>query len=129
MKYLVNWLVLPCFLFFASTASASNEQKAIEKTRAHHCAVYKKNAQKSKARYDSSKKQLDVLEVKLKVLGEEQKRMPSSTRMANLVVTKKMQTLRKEHRQSLKESKTNLANHIEYTKAVMRACAQIGRAN
>ena len=128
MKKTMGLFIFVCLFIFSSTSLATSAKKSNTKTLAHHCAVYKKNAQKAKARYNVNKKELDRLEVKLNVLEEDRRQMPSSTRMARMVLSKEMQSLRHEHRKNLDQSKFFLSKHIEYTKAVLRTCAQRSQA-
>jgi hypothetical protein len=129
MGRLKLWIFGSIFLLFGFPSLAIQSQKAVNKTRAYQCATYKKNAQKAKHRYHKNKKELDRLEVKLKVLSEDHLRMPAEARMASLVVSKKMEALRKQQRRNIAASKLLLAKHIEYTRAVQKACVQIGASH
>ena len=124
MRNLMRVLILPSIFFLSSTALAKSEKALTPKTKAHQCAVYKKNAKKARHLYKNNKKQAKRLDIQLKVLSKDQKRMPSSVKMAKRVVDTQIKKLKVNKKQKLAKSLKYLEKHIQYVKAAKRTCAQ-----
>lgn len=127
MKNVVKVVFLPSLLFFFSTtAIAKNKQspKMTVKTKAHQCAVYKKNAKKAKKLYSANKSKAKKINVQLKVLAKDAHRMPANVKLAKKVVSHQLHRLEVTKKKSLSLSLKYLEKHIQYVKAAQRTCAQ-----
>lgn len=124
MKTLMRMLIVPSIFILSSTALAKEKKVATPKTKAHQCAVYKKNAKKAKKLYSVNKKQIKKLDKQLKVLSKDQKRMPANVKMANKVVKHTIKTLKISKKQKMAKTLKYLEKHVQYVKAAKRTCAQ-----
>jgi len=134
MKNLMKVLILPSLFIICTTAQAKNSSNAKAtkkegvvmkaKNQAHQCAIYKKNAKKARQLYSVNKKKVNRLNIQLKVLAKDQKRMPSSVKMAKKVVDHQITKLKFAKKKRLDRSLKYLEKHIQYTKAFKRSCAQ-----
>jgi G:T/U-mismatch repair DNA glycosylase len=108
----------------AKTTAKNSTQATVKKTKAHQCAVFKKNAKKARHLYSTNKKQAKKINVTLKGLVKEQKRMPSSTKITKKVVKNQIMKLQIAKKKKVNRSLKYLEKHIKYTKAFKRSCAQ-----
>lgn len=122
MKHL-NVLILSGIFFFSFSAVAKSEKAVAKKTKAHQCAVFKKNAKKARKLYSKNKIAAIKINKQVKVLKKDRKQLPKKAQAAKSVVGKKIKKLAKAKDRKLVNSLKYLEKHIKYVKAAKRTCA------
>ena len=120
---LIKVLILSGIFFFGMTATAKSEKKVRTKTKAHQCAVFKKNAKKARKLYSANKIAAIKINKQVKVLKKDRKELPKKAAAAKNVVGKKIKKLAKAKDKKLVNSLKYLEKHIKYVKAAKRTCA------
>ncbi len=121
MKVVTPPLVLLSVFFFSHSAQAGQGSKNL-KSKAHHCAVFKNNAQKAKSRYGENRRQAEQLFTKIKKLQKNQQRLPANVQLAKKVVNRELEKLSLGKKQKLVLSLKYLEKHILYSRAAQRNC-------
>ena len=109
--------------FFGFSAVAKSNKVVKNKTKAHQCAVFKKNAKKARKLYSKNKIAAIKINNQVKDLKKDRKQLPQKAEAAKKVVRKKIKKLAVAKDKRLVKSLKYLEKHIKYVKAAKRTCA------
>ena len=120
MKSIKCLMLLPGFFFFVSTSMAVESKTSdTKKTKAHHCAMFKRNAMKAKHLYALSRAKAQDLKNQVKDLKKDQKRLPAEAKTTKKIVIEKIHLLSDVKTQKLAISLKYLENHIYFITVIL----------